>query len=276
MTELALSLRNKAAKYGSMDDTQKRQLIHKLYEEHNMSWRDMADICGTYANKIRRDATKLGFKSRDKSEAQKLALATGRHKHPTKGVGHSDASKEKISDKIADNWRGLSDAEKKGRAEVSRKNWEAMPKEKREAMQRAAVAAVRETSKTGSKLEFYIREQLAMAEYKVLFHREHMIENANMHIDLTIPELKIAIEIDGPSHFSPIWSEEQMRKVQLADAEKDALLLSKGWAVIRVQQRKSLSDKYKRELRDNLLNIIHGLENKWPTQATKRHFIIGA
>ena len=55
------------------------------YITNNQSWGEIAKNLETYPNKVRRDATKLGVVSRDKSQAQKTAIQQGRHEHPTAG-----------------------------------------------------------------------------------------------------------------------------------------------------------------------------------------------
>lgn len=66
------------------------------YLKEKISITALAKKYGTYENKIRRILIKNGTKLRDKSVAQKLALKSGRHKHPTKGKHRSDEEKLKI------------------------------------------------------------------------------------------------------------------------------------------------------------------------------------
>jgi hypothetical protein len=72
-----------------LSDQDKKDLILSLYSEQGKSFADIAVMYDTYANRIRRDAKKLNIKIRDKSEAQKNALKTGKHSHPTKGKERS-------------------------------------------------------------------------------------------------------------------------------------------------------------------------------------------
>jgi len=81
--------------YSNLDDNQKYKILQEMYVEKKMSFADIASEYGTYANKIRRDAVSLKIKIRDKSEAQKNALITGKHKHPTKGTTRSEDTKIK-------------------------------------------------------------------------------------------------------------------------------------------------------------------------------------
>jgi hypothetical protein len=57
----------------------------KEYVDKERSFHDLAREHGTYPNKIRREVLGFGYAPRDKSAAQRAALKSGRHKHPTKG-----------------------------------------------------------------------------------------------------------------------------------------------------------------------------------------------
>ena len=56
-----------------------------MYNKKNMSTYEIAKVLDTYPNKIRRTLIKNGYELKDKSQAQKVALAEGRSSHPTKG-----------------------------------------------------------------------------------------------------------------------------------------------------------------------------------------------
>jgi hypothetical protein len=72
---------------------------------------DIAKELDTYPNKVRRALKSHGIKLRDKGSAQAVALKKGRSSHPTKDKGHSEESKLKISESVAQNWENLSDEE---------------------------------------------------------------------------------------------------------------------------------------------------------------------
>ena len=71
--------------YEKFSESEKKKLIIREYEQNHKSFQQIAKDHSTYANKVRRDAKKFQIKIRDKSEAQKNALQTGAHIHPTKG-----------------------------------------------------------------------------------------------------------------------------------------------------------------------------------------------
>ncbi len=71
--------------------------VIKLYNDENQSTYEIAKQLDTYPNKIRRTLIKHGYELKDKSSAQKTALASGRSSHPTKGKTRSQQEKIKIS-----------------------------------------------------------------------------------------------------------------------------------------------------------------------------------
>jgi very-short-patch-repair endonuclease len=58
-------------------------------------------------------------------------------------------------------------------------------------------------------------------------------------VDIFLPEVGFAIEIDGVSHHQPVWGEEVLQKTQLADSKKNGELLNNGISVVRVRNEKS-------------------------------------
>lgn len=212
------------------------------YWDGERSIGDIAKELNTYPNKVRRALMKGDRGFRDKSAAQSLGLKTGRHKHPTKGTVRPDAVKRQISASVAESWDNITDEERDRRAEISRQQWaEKSPEEVRQIREKA-IAAVRQTAKHGSKMEKFIQERLTGAGYVIECHKKGLIANANLEIDIYLPEHTTVIEIDGPSHFKPIWGEEAYLKTVKSDNEKNGLVLQHGFIVIRVKQvKKNLS-----------------------------------
>ena len=50
--------------------------------------------------------------------------------------------------------------------------------------------------------------------FKVEFHKEHWLQNHRLQLDLFIPDLRTVVEVDGPSHFKPVWGMENLIKNQ--------------------------------------------------------------
>ena len=243
--------------------------VIKQYRE-NKSTYEIAKDLGTYPNKIRRILIKNGEQVRDKSKAQKVALETGRHKHPTKGKNRTDEEKIKISDGMALHWENMDDDEKERRSSQAKKQWEEMTDVERENLRHAAAQAVRVASREGSKSEKFLREGLTEAGYDVIFHKKGLIPNQNLEIDLFIPELKTAIEVDGPAHFFPIWGDANLNHHIKADAEKNGLLLAMGYVVIRVKHlTKNVSNKTQRNLLSAVLEQLSKIKDRFPSKSKR-------
>lgn len=250
--------------YNNLSDIDKKDLIERLYLKENKSLQDIAIQYNTYANKIRRDAKTFGIKMRSKSEAQKNALETGNHKHPTKGTKRSQETKDKIGNKVLNNWSNMTDTELENRKEKAKKNWESLSEEQKQNMLKSANNAVRLTSKVGSKLEKYLLNFLLDNNIKVDFHKEQTLSNTKLQIDLFLPSINTAIEIDGPSHFLPVWGDNTLKKNIVYDNKKQGLIIGRGWVLIRIKQTKDFSKSRSKIIGNKLLDIIHTIQNKFP------------
>lgn len=242
--------------YEHLNEAQRKQLLNELYIKNKLSFNDIANQYHTYANKLRRDAKKFNIKIRDKSQAQKNALKTGKHKHPTKGKERPSSTKAKIGKGVMKSWDSLSDTELKARRDKSRANWETMDDQTKADILKLANEAARSSSKTGSKLEKYLLDKLLQDGYKVDFHKEQMLSNTKLQLDLFLPTINLAIEVDGPSHFSPIWGEEALERNKRYDEKKNGLLTGKGVSLIRVKQIKDFSTARADMIYQQISNII--------------------
>jgi very-short-patch-repair endonuclease len=252
--------------YNKLSDTQKKDLLIQKYELDKKSFKEIAEEYGTYANKVRRDALKLSIKIRDKSEAQKNALTTGKTKHPTKGKKRSNETKAKIGHSVLKSWENMSPDELKNRKLKAKVNWENKTQEEKEFLLREANLAVRVASKVGSKLENFLLNKLLQSGYTVDFHKEQSILNTKLQIDLFLPKDNIAIEVDGPSHFEPVWGDDALKRNKKYDDKKTGLILGKGLYLIRIKQTKDFS-KSRAELifKDLIIAITSITDNKTET-----------
>ena len=274
MKQYTDSLVKRARKYNTLNDPEKAKLLQQLYVQELASFPEIADLTDTYAQKIRRDAKRLGIKARSRSEAQSIAIKQGRHAHPMKGRSHSEESKIQISETAAQSWESKSDEEKELHKERGREQWKNMSEEDKKDLQKKAGDAIRQAAKDGSKLELYLREKLIGEGYPLEYGVEHIIESEKLHIDMLLRHLNIAIEVDGPSHHEPIWGAKTLTRNQKSDSIKNALLMARGMVLIRVKQtQNNLSEKYKRDLFKSLLEAVQKIEKKFPA-ADKRYIEI--
>jgi very-short-patch-repair endonuclease len=236
------------------------------YDQNKRSLHDIAEEWDTYPNKIRRELIKLGFRIRDKSEAQSEALRCGRHKHPTKGTERSEETKLKISSAISNIWTTLTEGQRESRISAGKAQWGGMSDASKSEFKQKGYEAVRKAIKEGSKLEIFLMESLENMGYTVEFHRDGLIPDERLQIDLFVPELKLAIEIDGPSHFDPIWGAINLQKNKEADNRKNDLLIKYGYTVIRVKNTaKTLSQNNQRNYMEQIVELIENLNSNLPT-----------
>lgn len=252
------------SKYNELNDNSKEQTIRELYVVKKQSFQQIAEQLGTYSNKIRRDAIKFKIPIRDKQQAQKNALKNGTHKHPTKGTQRSEQTKNKIGKGVLDSWESLTAQEVLDRKNKAKAQWDKLSNDQKENMINKANQAVRNSSKTGSKLEKFLTNKLLSDGYKIDFHKEQLLSNTRLQIDIFIPSLNIAIEVDGPSHFLPVWGEDALNRNIKYDNKKTGLILGKGCAMIRIKQTKDFSKSRALLVYEKLLDTLKNIEKKFP------------
>ena len=145
-----------------------------------------------------------------------------------------------------------------------------MPEMERNRICSLAIEAVQRAGKEGSKLEKFVSRALSDKGYSVEFHKKNLIPTQKLEIDLYIPSHKTIIEIDGPSHFFPIWGEEKLQKQIIADSQKSGLILSKGYIIIRVKNLSDFVSLNKKEaLINNLLQRLQKIDKKFPPKSKR-------
>ena len=242
-----------------------KEFIIEQYVNEKKSTYEIAQELKTYPNKVRRALNTLGVPLRDKSSAQTVAIESGRHEHPTRGKKRTEAEKVAISNGMASYWDSMEEEERKRRSELSKKQWAEMSEEEKANLRKLAAEAVRKASKEGSKIEKFIYEGLTKLGYEVIFHKRGLIANDKLEVDLFLPVMNIAIEIDGPAHFLPIWGEESLQRHIRSDAQKAGLLINRGFAVLRVKNIiRNLSQKNMRETLEAIVEQLVKVDKKFP------------
>jgi len=248
-------------------------LVVSLYLKGNHSTYAIADKLGTYPNKIRRILQKRNIECRSKSEAQSNALATGRSSHPTEGTTRSEETKIKISETQGRVWDSLTEEERKRRSDIGKDSWNQRDETERQQTLQKSREAIRESSRHGSKLERFLLNELSERDFRVEFHKERWLRNQRLQVDLYLPDLMVAIEVDGPSHFKPVWGMENLLKNQKSDHQKTGLILSEGLALVRIKQTKKLSQRYMRNTLSKLLSLLSEIKERYPKEH-ERYFEI--
>ena len=247
-----------------------KDFLVREYVENNRRTYWISEKLGTYPNKVRRALKFLGVDLKSKSEAQSNALKSGRHKHPTKGRKRTEEERIKISEGMANHWENMSEEERDRRIALAKKQWEEMTENEKSELRSMAAEAVRRASQEGSKIEKFLKEGLTSEGYDVIFHMKGLIPAENLEVDLFVPSLKTAIEIDGPAHFLPIWGETNLQRHIRADAQKAGLLINRGFAIKRVKNLiKNLSAKNMRDVLNSIIVELKKIEEEFPPP-TKR------
>lgn len=239
-----------------------------LYEEYIVKQKSSVIIAKenhSSSTQVVRLLKKYGIPVRTNSQSQQVALKTGVKPHPTKGRKRTQAEKTKIADKVYNQWKTKTPEERAKISANAKERWDNMPERDREEFMKKAHSAIRCSSVAGSKLEHFIYNGLLERGYAVDFHKEGLIANHNLQIDMFVSSHHVAIEIDGPSHFLPIWGEENLIKNRKADQEKNGLILTSGFAIIRTKQlTKTVSNKRMEILLDKICEKLDSIQRHFP------------
>ena len=94
-----------------------------------------------------------------------------------------------------------------------------------------------------SKLEFYLEKQLKSEMPNVLFLANSR-KIVGYELDLYFPDLKLAIEINGPFHYKPIFGDKKLSQVQAIDKLKQVACVKANIDFIVIDNLKKFSDKF--------------------------------
>lgn len=230
--------------------------IREMYDVEKKSIRQIAKTLNTYPLAVYRTLVTMKVHIRDKSAAAKEALESGRAIHPTKGKTLAEDVRNKIGLSVAKNWEDMTQKQRDSISEKHKKNWDNKSDADKIDLYKKSHAAIAESARNGSKLERFLYQALIGKGYDCYAHMK-ILENQNLEVDLALPNLKIAIELDGPSHFLPIWGDDIFNKTQASDREKNGLLILNGYKVIRIQYTKShTSNVLKQQVLTKLVQTI--------------------
>lgn len=241
--------------------------INKIVQEYKegKSIREIADIYSTYPNKISRLIKKTGTDLRSKEEAAKNAFDLGKMQSPMLGKKRTQAEKDNISTKRSKQWKDMSPEHFENFKKQAKDRWDSHTESKKEDMQKKAGAALRKASTEGSKAEKFLHKHLTRLGYDVIMHKVGLIPGEKYEIDFYLPSMMVAIEIDGPQHFLPIFGEKSLSRNIKYDAVKNGALISRGICVLRVKYMiKNSSQKIHRQLANMVVDELIKIEQKFP------------
>jgi hypothetical protein len=109
-----------------------------------------------------------------------------------------------------------------------------------------------------SKLEEWVEEQLTTI-YPNLVVYYNSREAINSELDIYIPSLKIAFELNGIFHYEPIFGEEKLASIKNNDRRKFAACIEAGISLclIDCSQHKYVKPKTSQKYLDIIVNIIN-------------------
>ena len=236
--------------------------ILKSYDE-GLSLREVALEHKLSPKTVKKIIEESGITIRTRGEQQSIEFKKGKRKKKP----NSDETKKRISNGTALAWKKISKEKRAEFVENARARWNNISDDKKDEMREKAFTAIRETSKEGSRLENAVVDALRELGYNVKHHVKGFIPNEKLEVDILIPSIKTAIEIDGLSHFEPIWGEEALLKTQSADDRKMGLLLVNGYVMLRIKcMNNHLSDYLIRECVRIVTEEINKIKEEFPTQ----------
>lgn len=220
-----------------------KKFLQERYVNNGESAYVLAKELDTHTNKIYRALKKHNLPRRSKQEAQKLALQTGTAKHPVAGKPRPMSVKNKIGQKMHDYWQTMGEKELEKRVDKCREIWYSLSEEKRKEMQKKSNVGLRKAANEGSRFEKTLLAGLIAAGFKCEVHKKCLWEDYKCSIDIYLPIEGIAIEVNGPSHFLPLFGEEALRRTIERDLTKIEHLIANGYSVISIQNQKGYSSK---------------------------------
>ena len=109
-----------------------------------------------------------------------------------------------------------------------------------------------------SKLEVWIEEQLTKLYPNLEIHFNQK-DTINSELDIYIPSMKIAFELNGIFHYEPIFGEDQLNKIQNNDHRKFAACHEAGISLCVIDT--SGQKYFKPKSSQRYLDIITGIIN---------------
>jgi very-short-patch-repair endonuclease len=226
---------------------------------------------GTYTKRIHREMKKLGIPARTKSESVKLALKNGFLEHPTAGKTRPNEFRRDMAIKILKLWEDMPEEERSRRAARNKELWaEKTDSEKADFLEKSH-KAIRKAATEGSKMEKFLHGRFKDESVRVQFHKKGLQCGGELlEVDLYLPDHYVAIEVDGPTHFNPVWGEEKLEQVRRSDAKKNGLIINAGLVMIRVQlvsttESLVIWESYFQQL----LTIVRRIKENFPPQGER-------
>ncbi len=108
-----------------------------------------------------------------------------------------------------------------------------------------------------SKLEIFAEQKLIEKFPTLEFHFNRK-DAINSELDIYIPQLKLAFELNGIFHYEPIYSEKQLESIQNNDNRKFQACIERSieLCIIDTSKQKRFSERSSQQYIDIIFNII--------------------
>ena len=219
------------------------------------------------APKIQRLLKKYNFNTRNKSQAQSLALETGSASHPTEGRERTVNEKAKMGAAALDRYAHLTDEQKKEVTKGLKEFWtDKDNKEQQETTRTKIGAQLRKAVVEGTKLEKSIAKFLIQQGYNVELHVSEFL-GTTLEADMVVSGkgVSMVLEIDGPRHWQGLaMGKDPLKLVEVikADQKKNGLVLGlKGVCMVRILYPYAGSEvTYVKATLEKLLQILEHIK----------------
>ena len=119
-----------------------------------------------------------------------------------------------------------------------------------------------------SKLEIYLEEQIRLnyPTIKLLCNQKSAIES---ELDFYFPELRFAIELNGITHYEPIFGEDKFEKIKNNDKRKIIACYEKDieLAIIDSSTCSYLNDAAKNKYKNLVFELLEKVKNRQPSNS---------
>jgi hypothetical protein len=114
-----------------------------------------------------------------------------------------------------------------------------------------------------SKLEQYLEEQVKnkYPNIPLLLNDRKTIK---AELDIYLPTLRLAFEINGPVHYEPIYGQDKFEKIVNKDKQKSQLCFKNGieLCIIDTSKQRKFTEKSSQIYLDIVLNLIESVKNR--------------
>ena len=115
-----------------------------------------------------------------------------------------------------------------------------------------------------SKLEFWLESQLTIL-YPQIYFEFNKKDTINSELDIYIPSLKLAFELNGVFHYEPIYGEEKLNQIQNNDNRKFQACLKHNieLCIIDTSHLNHFKENKAKEFLKIISNIINLKQSRW-------------